>query len=66
MDKEKIRNALAEWVLQVADKKESATPEEIAALPKVAKLLLRRTMTLSPPEVTLGDGGYTIQMEKSE
>ncbi|GEM_PF-5218784 len=41
MDKKKeILEALAEWVIHTANKKELATPEEIGALPKIAEFLL--------------------------
>lgn len=38
--KEEVMSALSEWIIRVTDKKGIATPEEIAALPKVAELFL--------------------------
>ncbi|MGR7908370.1 hypothetical protein ACU64V_03170 [Lysinibacillus capsici] len=41
MDKKKeVLEALADWVIRTANKKELATSEEIEALPKVAEVLL--------------------------
>ncbi|WP_188615807.1 hypothetical protein [Lysinibacillus alkalisoli] len=39
--KEEVMSALSEWIIRVTDKKGIATPEEIAALPKVAELFLK-------------------------
>lgn len=39
-EKEKIIEALTNWILRVTDKKEMATPGEVAVLPEIAKTLL--------------------------
>ena len=36
----KVLDALESWILRVADKNTKATPEELDALPKVAKVFL--------------------------
>ena len=38
--REKVINALGEWILRVTSSKEMATPAEIAALPGIAKIIL--------------------------
>ncbi|MCL2356606.1 MAG: hypothetical protein FWC70_05520 [Defluviitaleaceae bacterium] len=41
---EKVMAALGEWVLRVTAKETTATPEEIAALPEVAKIYLNNVL----------------------
>jgi len=40
MSKEKVLEALGEWIVHVCEAKEMATPAEIAALPEIAKVFL--------------------------
>jgi len=39
--KKEVLDALADWVIRTANKKDLATPEEIAALPKVAEVVFK-------------------------
>lgn len=38
--KDQVVEALGDWLMHVTNKKELATPEEVAALPKVAEVFL--------------------------
>lgn len=40
MDKQKILNALSNWILRVTDDRTPATPEEYLVLPGIAALVL--------------------------
>jgi len=46
MSKEKVLEALGEWIVHVCEAKEMATPAEIAALPEIAKAFLDATVFL--------------------
>lgn len=45
--KEEVLESLADWVIRIVDKKELATPEEIAALPKVAEVFFENYLSVS-------------------
>lgn len=47
MDKKiEILEVLGDWVIRIANKKDLATPEEIAALPKVAEVYMKYQSSL--------------------
>lgn len=44
--KDEVLEAIADWVIYTANKKDLATPEEIAALPKVAEVFLKNQLSV--------------------
>ena len=47
--KRKIIEALCNWVIEIADRRRMATPEEIAVLPKIAKICISYSLDLHSP-----------------
>lgn len=49
--KEQVLEAIGDWLIRVSNKNDLATPEEIAALPKVAEVFLNNYSSVFSPLV---------------